>query len=100
MTPVAKTELLMSLPSDQDSSGRTFDETEIAYVTEVLKSGTLTTTKGKFGKTLEQKFAEKLAQNSLTPAHPARRRSISRSRRSIPNRATRSSRPRSPIWAP
>lgn len=60
MTPVAKTELLMSLPSDQDSSGRTFDETEIAYVTEVLKSGTLTTTKGKFGKMLEQKFAEKL----------------------------------------
>lgn len=60
MTPVAKTELLMSLPSDQDSSGRTFDETEIAYVTEVLKSGTLTTTKGRFGKMLEQKFAEKL----------------------------------------
>jgi len=60
MTPVAKPELLMSLPSDQDSSGRTFDETEIAYVTEVLRSGTLTTTKGKFGKTLEQKFAEKL----------------------------------------
>ena len=60
MTPVAKPELLMSLPSDQDSSGRTFDETEIAYVTEVLKSGTLTTTKGRFGKMLEQKFAEKL----------------------------------------
>jgi len=60
MTPVAKPELLMSLPSDQDASGRTFDETEIAYVTEVLKSGTLTTTKGKFGKMLEQKFAEKL----------------------------------------
>ncbi|MBX7062140.1 MAG: DegT/DnrJ/EryC1/StrS family aminotransferase [Pyrinomonadaceae bacterium] len=60
MTPVAKPELLMSLPSDQDSSGRTFDETEIAYVTEALRSGTLTTTKGKFGKMLEQKFAEKL----------------------------------------
>jgi len=49
----------MMLPSDQDASGRTFDETEIAYVTEVLRSGTLTTTKGKFGKLLEQKFAEK-----------------------------------------
>lgn len=48
------------LPSDQDASGRTFDETEIAYITEALRSGTLTTTKGKFGKTLEQKFAEKI----------------------------------------
>jgi perosamine synthetase len=60
MTPVAQTERLMMLPSDQDSSGRTFDETEIGYVTEVLKSGTLTTTKGKFGKMLEKAFAEKL----------------------------------------
>lgn len=59
MTPVATTERLMMLPSDQDASGRTFDETEIGYVTEVLRSGTLTTTKGKFGKMLEQKFAEK-----------------------------------------
>ena len=47
------------LPSDQDISGRTFDESEIALVTEALNSGTLTTTKGKFGKMLEQKFAEK-----------------------------------------
>ncbi|MFN0141457.1 MAG: DegT/DnrJ/EryC1/StrS family aminotransferase [Pyrinomonadaceae bacterium] len=59
MTPVTHAERLMTLPSDQDASGRTFDETEIAYVTEALKSGTLTTTKGKFGKILEQKFAEK-----------------------------------------
>ncbi len=49
----------MMLPSDQDASGRTFGEEEIAYVTEALRSGTLTTTKGKFGKMLEQKFAEK-----------------------------------------
>lgn len=59
MTQVAQMEELMTLPSDQDASGRTFDETEIALVTEVLRSGTLTTTKGKFGKMLEQKFAEK-----------------------------------------
>ena len=50
----------MILPSDQDASGRTFGETEIRYVTEVLNSGTLTTTKGKFGKMLEKAFAEKL----------------------------------------
>jgi perosamine synthetase len=60
MTPVTQAERLMMLPSDQDASGRTFDETEIRYVTEALRSGTLTTTKGTFGKQLEQKFAEKL----------------------------------------
>ncbi|MEO7659524.1 MAG: DegT/DnrJ/EryC1/StrS family aminotransferase [Pyrinomonadaceae bacterium] len=59
MTPVTKPERLMSLPSDQDASGRTFGDKEIRYVTEALASGTLTTTKGKFGKMLEQKFAEK-----------------------------------------
>jgi dTDP-4-amino-4,6-dideoxygalactose transaminase len=59
MTPTQQAERLLTLPSDQDASGRTFDETEIAYVTEALRSGTLTTTKGKFGKLLEQKFAEK-----------------------------------------
>ena len=60
MTPSATTERLMCLPSDQDSTGRTFGEEEIRYVTEVLNSGTLTTTKGKFGKMLEKAFAEKL----------------------------------------
>jgi len=59
MTPVTQAERLMMLPSDQDASGRTFDEKEIAYVTEALRSGTLTTTKGKFGKMLEEKFAAK-----------------------------------------
>lgn len=59
MTTSTQTERLMTLPSDQDASGRTFDETEIAYVTEALKSGTLTTTKGRFGKMLEKAFAEK-----------------------------------------
>lgn len=60
MTPVARTERLMMLPSDQDSSGRTFGTEELRYLEEVLASGTLTTTKGKFGKRLEEKFAEKL----------------------------------------
>src|SRR3954468_1408665 len=60
MTPTAQTERLLMLPSDQDISGRTFDEQEIALVTEALRSGTLTTTKGNFGKQLEKKFAEKL----------------------------------------
>lgn len=50
----------MTLPSDQDASGRTFGAEELELLAEVLKSGTLTTTKGKFGKTLEKKFAEKM----------------------------------------
>ncbi|MFM9904936.1 MAG: DegT/DnrJ/EryC1/StrS family aminotransferase [Pyrinomonadaceae bacterium] len=58
MTPATQAERLMMLPSDQDASGRTFGEVELRYVTEALASGTLTTTKGKFGKMLEQKFAE------------------------------------------
>lgn len=60
MTTTTQIEQIMNLPSDQDISGRTFGSEEIAYVTEAIQSGTLTTTKGKFGKLLEQKFAEKL----------------------------------------
>ena len=48
------------LPSDQDSSGRTFGAEELAYLMEAVNSGTLSTTKGKFGKMLEKKFAEAL----------------------------------------
>jgi dTDP-4-amino-4,6-dideoxygalactose transaminase len=59
MNPVL-TQELMTLPSDQDASGRTFGAEELELLSEVLKSGTLTTTKGKFGKTLEKKFAEKM----------------------------------------
>src|SRR5687768_9757845 len=60
MTPVTQPERLMVLPSDQDASGRTFGEAEKRFVNEALESGTLTTTKGKFGKMLEKAFAEKL----------------------------------------
>ncbi len=50
----------IKLPNDQDISGRTFGAEEIAAVTEVLQSGVLITTKGKYGKMLEKEFAEKL----------------------------------------
>lgn len=59
MTPTLEKEII-KLPSDQDISGRTFGAEEIAAVTEVLQSGVLITTKGKYGKLLEQEFAEKL----------------------------------------
>jgi dTDP-4-amino-4,6-dideoxygalactose transaminase len=60
MTPIAQKERLMMLPSDQDSSGRTLGAEELKYLTEAIESGTLSTTKGKFGKMLEKAFAEKL----------------------------------------
>ena len=47
----------MNFPSDQDATGRTFGDEEIALVTEALRSGTLTATKGKFAKRLETEFA-------------------------------------------
>ncbi|MDX2240342.1 MAG: DegT/DnrJ/EryC1/StrS family aminotransferase [Leptolyngbyaceae cyanobacterium bins.302] len=51
---------LINLPSDQDASGRTLGAEEIASLTEAIQSGTLTSTKGHFVKSLEQKFAQLL----------------------------------------
>ena len=51
---------VLVLPSDQDASGRTLGDEELALVAEALHSGTLTSTKGAFVKTLEQQFAETL----------------------------------------
>lgn len=50
----------LTLPSDQQASGRTLGESEIALVAEAIRSGTLTSTKGTFVKELEQKFADRL----------------------------------------
>ena len=51
---------ILTLPSDQDSTGRTLGEEEIAMLTEVIRRGTLTSTKGEFVRALEQKFEEML----------------------------------------
>ncbi len=48
----------IQLPSDQDSSGRTLGDEEIKLLSEVIRSGTLTSTKGEFVKALESQFAE------------------------------------------
>jgi dTDP-4-amino-4,6-dideoxygalactose transaminase len=48
---------LLPLPSDQDASGRTLGEEEIASVAEALRSGTLTSTKGTFTSRFEKGFA-------------------------------------------
>lgn len=50
----------LTLPSDQDASGRTLGAEEIALVTEAILSGTLTSTKGAMVKTFEAGFAAKL----------------------------------------
>jgi dTDP-4-amino-4,6-dideoxygalactose transaminase len=46
-----------TLPSDQDASGRTLGDEEIAAVSAALRSGTLTSTKGAFVSQLESRFA-------------------------------------------
>jgi perosamine synthetase len=48
---------LLTLPSDQDASGRTLGVEEIEAVAEAIRSGTLTSTKGRFVRTLEERFA-------------------------------------------
>lgn len=50
----------ITLPSDQDASGRTLGIEEITLLTHAIESGTLTSTKGKFVKTLERRFAEQM----------------------------------------
>jgi dTDP-4-amino-4,6-dideoxygalactose transaminase len=45
------------LPSDQDATGRTLGAEEIAAVSEAIRTGTLTCTKGSFTKTFEERFA-------------------------------------------
>jgi perosamine synthetase len=47
-----------ALPSDQDASGRSFGEAELALLADVLRSGTLTSTRGTVVRTLEGRFAE------------------------------------------
>lgn len=53
-------EKLLTLPNDQDATGRTLGAQEIELVSQVIKSGTLTSTKGAFTRTLEEQFAARL----------------------------------------
>jgi dTDP-4-amino-4,6-dideoxygalactose transaminase len=61
MSQTARVETeLMQLPSDQEASGRTLGQEEVALLAEAIGTGTLTSTKGRFVKTLESRFAELL----------------------------------------
>jgi len=50
----------LTLPSDQEASGRTLGTEELALLSDVIQSGTLTSTKGSFVKKFETEFAETL----------------------------------------
>lgn len=50
----------MHIPTDQDASGRSLGEAELTNLSEVIASGILNGTKGKFVKELQAKFAAKL----------------------------------------
>jgi dTDP-4-amino-4,6-dideoxygalactose transaminase len=50
----------MHLPSDQDSTGRTFGSEELEAVRQCLETGTLTSTKGQFVRKLETEFAKRI----------------------------------------
>lgn len=51
---------ILSLPSDQDSTGRTLGDEEIACLVGAIESGTLTSTKGNYVKQFENDFARML----------------------------------------
>jgi perosamine synthetase len=51
---------LRRLPSDQDASGRNLGAEEILLVSDAIRSGTLTSTKGEYVKGFERRFAEML----------------------------------------
>ena len=55
---------VLPLPSDQDASGRTLGAEEISLVADAIRSGTLTSTKGKYVKQLEGDFAKMLGSES------------------------------------
>jgi dTDP-4-amino-4,6-dideoxygalactose transaminase len=54
----------MSLPSDQDASGRTLGQEELDLLAEVISAGKLFSPKGRFVKELETRFAEMLGVTS------------------------------------
>jgi perosamine synthetase len=54
------TKATLQLPSDQEASGRNLGQDELTNLSEVIASGTLTSTKGRFVKKMEEEFADKL----------------------------------------
>ena len=71
----------LTLPNDQNASGRNFGTQELAALENVLASGTLTSTKGTYVKAFEAEFARRLgvkhafacASGSAADSHGDRR---------------------------
>src|SRR6476620_11297833 len=60
----------LPLPSDQDATGRTLGDEEIACVASAIRSGTLTSTKGAYVKQLEERRAAALvAKHAYACSH-------------------------------
>jgi len=59
MTPT-QSQMTLNLPSDQDASGRSLGSEELELLAEVIDSGVLTSTKGKFVREFERRFAATL----------------------------------------
>jgi perosamine synthetase len=57
-TPSEQASYELQIPSDQNASGRTLGKEELELLSQAIKSGTLTSTKGTFVKTLESRFAQ------------------------------------------
>src|ERR687892_446431 len=57
---IVVTDRPISLPSDQNGTGRSFGEEEIGFLADVIRSGTLFSVSGTFVKNLEKSFAEAL----------------------------------------
>jgi perosamine synthetase len=57
-----------ALPSDQDASGRTLGDAEVAAVRDVLESGVLTSTRGPWVADLEGRFAEMIGARHVIAA--------------------------------
>ncbi len=58
MTTSTTIQTRLTLPSDQDQTGRTLGQEEIDELARVIESGTLTSTKGNAVRSFEQRFAE------------------------------------------
>ena len=58
--PATNSVFPLTLPSDQDASGRQLGAEELVALRAVIQSGTLTGTKGTFVKEFERQFAERL----------------------------------------
>jgi len=60
MSMDSSTSVQHPFPSDQDASGRSFGDAELDLLRQVLASGTLTSTKGRWVRRLEEAFAASL----------------------------------------